>query len=264
MISKDKFDSLLKNKEYQELAPFKVDNAVILAAGLSKRFKPISNYYPKGLSIVKGEVLIERQIHQLQAAGIDTIYVVVGYKKELFYYLEDKFNVIIVNNDEYDNKDNIESLNLVKDYLRNTYICSVDNYYLSNPFSLYEYSGYYSSVYIEGITNEWCVETDNNGLINSVTIGGHDADIMMGYVYFDQRFSNVFRKLLMELPLCADYWNHVWEYLYIHNLHRLALGIKRYQVGEILEFDSVEDVLNFDKHFWEYNGEKHFSLRIDD
>lgn len=254
MISKNKFDSLLKNKEYQKLAPFKVDNAVILAAGLSKRFMPISNYYPKGLSIVKGEVLIERQIRQLQAAGIDTIYVVVGYKKELFYYLEDKFNIIIVNNDEYDNKDNIESLNLVKDYLRNTYICSVDNYYLSNPFSLYEYSGYYSSVYIEGSTNEWCVETDNNGLINSVTIGGHDANIMMGHVYFDQQFSSIFKKLLMGLNPDSNYWNHVWEYLYIHNLHLLLLTIKRYQTDQILEFDSVDDVLAFDKEFLINNG----------
>ena len=46
----------------KETAPFKVDNAVIMAAGESKRCRPLSDILPKGLFVVKGEVLIERQI----------------------------------------------------------------------------------------------------------------------------------------------------------------------------------------------------------
>ena len=46
----------------QALAPYRVDNAVILAAGLSSRFAPISYEKPKGLLRVRGEVLIERQM----------------------------------------------------------------------------------------------------------------------------------------------------------------------------------------------------------
>ena len=107
MITRSDFDKLLRNQQYEELKSYKVENAVILAAGLSKRFLPISEYCPKGLTKVKGEILIERQIRQLQEAGIKEIYVVVGYKKELFFYLKDKFNVIIVENNEYDTKDNI-------------------------------------------------------------------------------------------------------------------------------------------------------------
>ena len=49
------------------LKPYAVDNAVILAAGLSSRFAPISYERPKGLLKVRGEILIERQIEQLQA-----------------------------------------------------------------------------------------------------------------------------------------------------------------------------------------------------
>ncbi len=41
------------------LAPFKVDNAVILAAGASTRFVPLSLERPKGLYEVKGERLRE-------------------------------------------------------------------------------------------------------------------------------------------------------------------------------------------------------------
>lgn len=59
-----------------------VDNAIIMAAGLSSRFAPISYERPKALITVKGEVLIERQIRQLQEVGIKEIIIVVGYKKE--------------------------------------------------------------------------------------------------------------------------------------------------------------------------------------
>ncbi len=63
------------------LEPYKVDNAIIMAAGLSSRFVPLSLECPKGLLKIKGEVLIERQIEQLHEAGIKDTVIVLGYKK---------------------------------------------------------------------------------------------------------------------------------------------------------------------------------------
>ena len=57
----------------------KVDNAIILAAGTSSRFAPLSYERHKAMTIVRGEVLIERQIEQLQAAGVPEIYIVAGH-----------------------------------------------------------------------------------------------------------------------------------------------------------------------------------------
>ena len=256
MITRNEFYKLLEEKQFDQLKSHRVDNAVIMAAGLSKRFAPVSAYCPKGLTLVKGEVLIERQIRQLQEAGITDIYVVVGYKKELFYYLRDTYNVTIVENDQYNTKDNAESLYLVKDILRNTYICSVDNYYPTNPFNLYEYKGYYSSIHVEGETNEWCIETDQQGRINKVLIGGHDADIMLGHVYFDENFSKQFVKLLEQLEDNSDYWHHVWEYLYIQHLDTLSLEIRKFDEQEILEFDSVDEAVAFDSGFLQHNSEE--------
>ena len=45
---------------------YHVDNAVIMAAGTSSRFAPLSYEKPKALIEVKGEILIERQLRQLQ------------------------------------------------------------------------------------------------------------------------------------------------------------------------------------------------------
>ena len=89
---------------------YKVDNAIIMAAGTSSRFAPLSYEMPKALIEVKGEILIERQIRQLQQAGIRQIIVVVGYKKEQFEYLNNKFGVVIVENEEYLSRNNNGSI----------------------------------------------------------------------------------------------------------------------------------------------------------
>ena len=54
-------------------------NAIILAAGKSTRFAPFTYEKSKGLFCVKGEILIERQIKQLKDAGVEDIYIIVGY-----------------------------------------------------------------------------------------------------------------------------------------------------------------------------------------
>ena len=128
-------DARLTPKGMTALKPYAVDNAVILAAGLSSRFAPISYERPKGLLKVRGEVLIERQIEQLHEAGIFDIVVVVGYKKESFYYLEDKYGVKVIVNCAYAERNNNSSIMLVREMLGNTYICSSDNYFEKNPFT---------------------------------------------------------------------------------------------------------------------------------
>ncbi len=61
-------------------------NAIILAAGKSQRFAPFTyEKSQKGLFKVRGEILINRQIEQLIEAGVNNIYVVVGYMKEKFF-----------------------------------------------------------------------------------------------------------------------------------------------------------------------------------
>ena len=58
-------ESGLTAEGQKQLAPYRVDNAIIMAAGYSARCMPLSNVMPKGLFKVKGEILIEREIRQL-------------------------------------------------------------------------------------------------------------------------------------------------------------------------------------------------------
>ena len=68
--AENKEGNLLTEEELNILKPYKVDNAIIMAAGYSARCMPLSNVLPKGLFRVKGEILIEREIRQLQEAGV--------------------------------------------------------------------------------------------------------------------------------------------------------------------------------------------------
>ncbi len=176
------------------LAPYKVDNAVIMAAGLSSRFVPLSLEKPKGLLTVKGEVLIERQIKQLKSAGINDIILVLGYKKEAFFYLENMFDGLkIIINPEYNIKNNPHSIFLAGKYLGNSYICSSDDYFTENPFEAYVYRSYYSAVHVSEKTNEWYMIPDSRGNIAKVKKSGQDGFIMLGHVYWDRAFSKAFK-----------------------------------------------------------------------
>ena len=241
----------LTPKGMATLKPYAVDNAVILAAGLSSRFAPISYERPKGLLKVRGEVLIERQIEQLRAAGVNDIVVVVGYKKESFYYLEDKYGVGIVVNRTYAERNNNSSLMLVREVLGNTYICSSDNYFEENPFESHVWKAYYSAEYAEGPTKEWCLEVGARGRITGVRVGGSDAWYMIGHAYFDRAFSARFREVLeaeYDLPQTRD---KLWEDLYAEHIGEFDMRIRKYDPPIIREFDSLDELRDFDPMFLE-------------
>lgn len=235
----------------EALAPYKVDNAVILAAGLSSRFAPISYEKPKGVLRVRGEVLIERQIEQLREAGITDITVVVGYKKEYFFYLRKKYGVTLVNNDEYASRNNNGSLWRVRGCLGNTYVCSSDDYFTKNPFDNYVFKAYYSAQYSEGPTKEWCMTTGTGDRITKVTVGGSDSWYMLGHVYFDRAFSERFVKILEEEYDRPETKDMLWEDLYIEHIKELDMVLRPYPAGVINEFDSLDELRAFDPHFLE-------------
>lgn len=226
----------------------KVDNAVIMAAGTSSRFAPLSFERHKALTEVRGEVLIEREIRQLKEAGIDEIYIVTGYKAEQFEYLAISFGVHLLHNPDYLTRNNNGSIWAARKVIKNTFICSSDNYFSVNPFESEVDSSYYSAVYANGDTAEWCI-AEKNGLINSVTVGGHDAWYMLGHVFWDEEFSSRFLSILAEEYEKPETRDKLWETIYIEHIKELPLHIKKYPDGEIYEFDTLDELRAFDPSY---------------
>ena len=219
------------------LAPYRVDNAVILAAGASTRFIPLSLEQPKGLFEVKGERLIERQIQQLQAAGIRDITLVLGYKKEMFYYLKEKYGVKFILNDAFNIKNNIESLYLAADQLKNTYICVSDSYFVENPFHQFEYQTFNAGVSISETANEMFVDTDSLGRILKMEENRSGGQMLLGHAFWKQEFSDGFLALARADRETGRYATAFWEWMVKDNLDVLPpIYFKEYTTELIIAF----------------------------
>lgn len=191
-------DGRITAKGYDVMEPYKVKNAIILAAGFSSRCAPLSYERPKGLFVIKGEILIERQIRQLLDKGITNIYVVVGYKKELFFYLEKKYGIKIIINTEYMTRNNLSSIYAAREQFGNSYICYSDNYLNVNGYETYVYESYFAGMYSKKYIDEYAMKFDEAGLIKQYYLGDANCWYQMGEMYFDKKCAKKFLDLLKK------------------------------------------------------------------
>lgn len=225
-------------------------NAIIIAAGTSSRFVPLSYEKPKGLVDVMGEVLIERQIRQLHEAGVNDVTIVVGYMAEQFAYLGEKYGVQFVKNEDYTRYNNTSSMIRVVDRLCNTYICCSDQYYEQNPFLQDLQQSAYAALYANGKMNEYCLELDAEDGIRAVQIGGADAWYMAGFAYFSEDFSMMFGEILTREYAYDETKQMYWEDVYIKHLQELPMmQVVRFADEELREFDSLDELRMFDKTY---------------
>lgn len=95
-----------------------IKKAVIVAAGLSSRLYPLTKDKPKGLLPIYGTTILERSVRILRNIGISEIAIVVGYLKEK---MVETFgdSVTYIENINYEQTNNMYSLNLAKDFVNN-------------------------------------------------------------------------------------------------------------------------------------------------
>lgn len=258
MLSKEEFDKYLAlihdgkadNAIMEAMVPYKVDNAIIMAAGFSARCLPLSNAMPKGLFLVKGEVLIEREIKQLKEAGIENIVVVTGFQSEKFDYLKDKYGVHIILNKDFDKYNNMSSLYAAQKLLGNSYVLCSDNYYEENVFSKYVYEPYYSCVYSNDFCDEYCVvDTDPDGTITKLHRGGSKAWYTIGDCYFDRKYSAKFVQLMNDEWADLKVRNMLMDDFQVIHISELPMKKIERADGSVLEFDTLEEIVDFDPDF---------------
>ena len=95
--------------------------AVILAAGMGKRLKELTQDNTKCMVKVNGVTLIDRMLHQIEQHHLSRIIIVVGYKgQKLIDYISTlniQTPIVFINNPIYDKTNNIYSLALAKEWL---------------------------------------------------------------------------------------------------------------------------------------------------
>lgn len=227
-----------------ELEQKKPKRAIILAAGFGMRMVPINTEIPKGLLEINGEPLIERIIKQLQEVGIREIHIVVGFLKEKYEYLIDEYDVDLVVNVDYATKNNLHSLEKVREYLENAYIIPCDIWCRKNPFRHHElYSWYMVS---ELADNESNVRVNRKMELATVP---EDApgNAMIGVCYLAKEDAGVVSERVEKLCQNQHYDGSFWEEA-LYDKKRMIVAARVVPAAEIIEINTYEQLRDIDSH----------------
>lgn len=225
-----------------------VKRAVIMAAGIGKRMRPITLTTPKPLVKVNGVRMIDTVILGLRANGIWEIYVVVGHLKEQFSALPEEYpGLSLIENPLYDSCNNISSLYAAREHLEDSIILDGDQI-IYDPSILdphFMRSGY-NAVWREGHTDEWLMQVEDGVVTSCSRTGGshgwqlysvsrwtaEDGARLKNHV--EEEFEGGNRDV---------YWDDVAMFLHAGEY---TLGVRPMQPGSIVEIDSLEELAAID------------------
>ena len=214
-------------------------NAIILAAGYGMRMFPINTEISKGMIQVYGEVLIERTIQQLRKAGIQEIFVVVGFMKEEYEYLIDKYEVKLIVNSKYADKNNLHSLAMVSDKIENTYIVPCDIWCRTNPYSDHELYSWY--MVTDAFDDESTVRVNRMHELVKTADGGNK---MIGIAYIAKDEAQIVRERLRAFDQEARYDSCFWEEVLFEKNKMLTMAqeVSAYDTYEINTFQQLKEL----------------------
>ena len=117
---------------------------VILAAGMAKRLRPLTDTMPKCLLKVGERTLLERTVRAMQQAGISEFVVVTGYRAEMICDFLTAYNqqptansqqstFHFLHNADYEHNNNIYSLWMAGEFVRGKEFLLMDSDILCDP-----------------------------------------------------------------------------------------------------------------------------------
>lgn len=233
----------------EALEPYRVKRAVFIAAGFGSRLVPITLNTPKPLVRVNGKRMIDTLLDAVVAAGIEEIYVVRGYLGEQFDQLHYKYpNIQFIENPIYNEANNISSAMCARHLLQNAYVFEADLVlYNPNLITKYQYTSNYLGVPVD-MTDDWCFQTNKNGIITKLQIGGTNCHHVYGISYWDaQDGAKLYEdiKKVYDMPGGKErYWDQVaLEYC----LKNYKVEVRPCTFDDIIEIDSYSDLKKLDE-----------------
>lgn len=235
---------------------YKIERAIIMAAGFGNRMKPVTLETPKPLVKVNGIRMIETVIEALHQNNIYEIYIVVGYLKEKFRFLEKIDGIQLIENPYYDVCNNISSLYVAREHIKNTIILDGDQI-IYNPAILsseFDRSGY-NAIWTDKQTDEWLM-TVKNGIVQSCSRNGGKCGWQLYSVSRWNKEDGQKLKKHLEIEFeekhnTQIYWDDIVMFCYPEEYQ---LGIKEMKADDIIEIDNLEELIEIDKSYEKYLG----------
>ena len=228
-----------------------IENAIIMAAGLGTRMRPLTYKTPKPLIRVAGKPMVESVIEGLHQNGIYDISIVVGYLAEQFNYLGENYpGVKLINNPYYNQYNNISSLYVARNELRNTVILDGDQLVM-NPKLLkreFTHSGY-AGAKIGQFTDEWIMHPDKNGKILQCDRSGNDHGWRLYSLSKWQAEDSLRLKDYLEEEFeHAHHYDIYWDDIAMFDyFDEFSLYVMPITANDIIEIDSVDQLKQVDQ-----------------
>ena len=215
--------------------------AIILAAGMGTRLRPLTNDTPKSLVKVAGEPMAERQIRFLKEKGIDEIIVVTGYLHEKFEYLKEKYGVTLIHNDKYQLYNNIYTMYLVREYLQDSYVNDADVFLTTNFLrNDLQHSAFFGGIKHK-FKQEWILKHDENDWIHEVIVADGTDYINSGITYWTKEDGLLLKSKLEEAIDGGHFKDLYWDNIVQANIPNLHVKISKINTEDWFEIDSLED-----------------------
>lgn len=245
----DKENAITQNG-LKALEPYRVKRAIFLAAGFGSRLVPITLNTPKPLVLVNGKRIIETLLDAVVKAEIEEIYIVTGYLSEQFEILKKKYPQIkFVENNMYNEANNISSAYLVRNLIKNAYVLESD-LYLYNPKLIrkYEYHSNFLGYYVDR-SDDWCIEV-KNGIITKEKVGGINCYQMVGISYYDENDGQSIEKDMEEVFKSPGGKEKYWEQVILDICKKnYNIYLRECQKEDIIEIDTFNELKAIDKTY---------------
>ena len=238
-------DFSVTKEGYDILEPYRVKRAVLMAAGVGSRMKPLTYSIPKPLINVNGKRIIETLLDAIIESGIEEIYIILGYMKIT------QIKQIHIRNVDYHCANNIKSAACIGKLMENAYVLESD-LVLYNPKVIRKYE--YCSNYLgrkTDYTDDWCFVVENS-FIRELLVGGSNVYHMYGISYWDkadaQRMVSDIKKVYESPDGAQKYWDEVALRDCKENYR---IMVRPVYDGDILEIDSFAELQAIDGRYEE-------------
>ena len=238
--------------------PHLVKQAIIMAAGIGKRMRPLTFQTPKPLVKVNGVRMIDTVVDGLRQNGINEIYVVVGHLKEQFYeWAKKRGDIRIIENPYYNSCNNMTSLYVAREHLSDCIILDGDQIiYNSRILDPHFVLSGYNAVWCEGETDEWLMNVEDGVVKSCSTTGGSNGWQLYSISRWSAEDGAKMRKQLEYEFYYGNrqiYWDNIPMTLY---LNQYKLGIREMKKSDVIEIDDLNELVAIDHSYHKFLQEQ--------